>query len=150
MDPMWYFLIWLGVFIIALIIEGLAPDLVSIWFAGGALVALILSLINGVAWYVQVIAFVLTTGILLILSFLFFRKSFLNAKIDKTNLDNLSEQEVLLLTNCDKDTLGEVTYRDVRWKTSPLNSEDVFVKGESALIETIRGNRLIIKKKGIK
>ncbi|MDY0100839.1 MAG: hypothetical protein RBR94_02485 [Bacilli bacterium] len=40
--------IWLGVFVISIVIEALEPGLISIWFAGGAILALILSIIPGV------------------------------------------------------------------------------------------------------
>lgn len=144
----WYFGLWLGIFILALIIEAAEPGLISIWFAGGALVAFILSLFPEVPLWVQIIAFIGTSGVLLILSFAFFRKSFLNAKKINTNLDALLSEEVILLTECNKDKLGEVTYRDVTWKVTPKNHSDTFEIGETAIVDNIRGNRLVIIKKG--
>ena len=144
----WYFGLWLGVFILALIIEAAKPGLISIWFAGGALVAFILSLFPTVPLWVQIVAFIGTSGILLILSFAFFRKSFLNAQKVNTNLDSLIDEEVTLLTPCNKDTLGEVIYRDVTWKVTPKHPGDHFEVGEIAIVSNIRGNRLIIIKKG--
>jgi len=144
----WYFGIWLGVFILALIIEASDPQLISIWFAGGALIAFILSLFPSVGIWTQVIVFTLSSGILLILSFIFFRKSFLNSKKISTNVDALVDEEVILLTDANKDNLGEVDYRDVRWKVTPKDPADQFKKGETVVIDSIRGNRLVIKKKG--
>ena len=144
----WYFGLWLGVFILALIIEAAEPGLISIWFAGGALVAFILSLFPTIPLWVQIVAFIGTSVVLLILSFAFFRKSFLNAKKVNTNLDSLIDEEVTLLTPCNKDTLGEVIYRDVTWNVTPKNHGDQFEVGEIAIVENIRGNRLIIIKKG--
>ncbi|MDI9510820.1 MAG: hypothetical protein QM203_02420 [Bacillota bacterium] len=102
----WYFGIWLGVFILALIIEASDPQLISIWFAGGALIAFILSLFPSVGIWTQVIVFTLSSGILLILSFIFFRKSFLNSKKISTNVDALVDEEVILLTDANKDIYG--------------------------------------------
>ena len=144
----WDFGIWLGVFIFALIIEALEPQLISIWFAGGALVAFILSLFPAISIWVQLIVFILTAGILLILSFVFFRKSFLNSKSVDTNVDAIINEEVILLTPANKDTLGEVYYRDVVWKVTPKVVTDEFSKGEVAIVESVRGNRLVIRKKG--
>jgi membrane protein implicated in regulation of membrane protease activity len=149
-DANWYFGLWLGIFILAIIIEAAEPGLVSIWFAGGALVAFILSLFPNVPLWVQIIAFIATSGILLLLSFLFFRKSFLNAKSVQTNVDAMLEEEVILLSSCDKDTLGEVKYRDVIWKVTPKSHDASFEKGETAIVDGIKGNRLVIKKKGTK
>lgn len=149
-DIGWYFGMWLGIFILALIIEAAEPGLISIWFAGGALVAFILSLFPAVPLWVQILVFVLTSGILLLLSFLFFRKSFLNSKSVQTNADLMIKEEVILLSPCDKDTLGEVKYRDVIWKATPKSHDLTFEKGEVAIVESIKGNRLVIKKKGNK
>lgn len=144
----WFFGIWLGIFVVALIMEALEPQLVAIWFAGGALVAFILSLFPGVELWVQILVFIITTGILLILSFVFFRKSFLNSKKDNTNLDALVDEEVTLRSRADKENIGEVYYRDVLWKVTPYTATDVFIEGEVAIVVSIKGNRLVIKKKG--
>lgn len=143
----WLFAIWLGVFILALIIEAAEPGLVSIWFAGGALVAFILSLV-GVPLWIQITVFILTSAILLGLSFIFFRKSFLNAKAQNTNLDALLEEEVTLLSDCSKDQLGKVTYRDIRWSVTPKIHDETFKAGDIAIVDNIKGNKLVIKKKG--
>ena len=51
-------IIWLAIFVIALVIEASGPSLVSIWFALGALVTMIISFIPGVAWWIELIVFV--------------------------------------------------------------------------------------------
>ena len=144
----WLFAIWLVIFVLAIIIEAAEPGLISIWFAGGALVAFILSLFDQIELWVQIVAFIGTSGILLLLSFVFFRKSFLNVVAQKTNVDALLNTEVALLTACSKDVLGEVIYRDVTWKVTPKNSEDSFIPGEIAMVDSIKGNKLVIIKKG--
>ena len=53
---MW--IIWLALFVIMLLVEASGPALVSVWFAFGALIALIVSFIPGVAWWIEVIIFV--------------------------------------------------------------------------------------------
>ena len=50
--------IWLGITVLSLVIEAFTTELISIWVAGGALVALILSAINGVPYYAEIIVFV--------------------------------------------------------------------------------------------
>ena len=56
LEYMW--IIWLAVFLLALVIEGISSEIVSIWFALGALIALLASLIPGVEWWIQLILFV--------------------------------------------------------------------------------------------
>ena len=144
----WYFAIWVAIFIIAIIAEAIEPQLISIWFAGGALVALVLSLFPSINIWIQLLVFALTSGVLLILSFVFFRKSFLNKKSVNTNVDALVEEEVTLLTPASKEMPGSVLYRDIQWGAIPKNATDTFTAGEIAVVDSIRGNRLVIRKKG--
>ena len=44
---MGYYFLWIGIFVAALIIEGLTMQLVSIWFAVGALGALVAAIAGG-------------------------------------------------------------------------------------------------------
>lgn len=58
---MWlYYFLWIGVFVAALIVEGLTLQLVSIWFSVGALTALIASFAGG-SLTVQCTLFVLVS-----------------------------------------------------------------------------------------
>ena len=52
--------VWLGATIVLLIVEGLAPGLVSIWFALGALAAMIAAMLGAPIW-LQVLWFVLVS-----------------------------------------------------------------------------------------
>ena len=63
-EYMW--IIWLVIFVLALLIEAIGPEIVSIWFAGGALVSLIISFIPGVDWWVQLIVFAVVSAALLV------------------------------------------------------------------------------------
>ena len=49
---------WLGITVVALILEFITADMVTIWFAGGGLIALILSLFDGVSPYIQIPVFI--------------------------------------------------------------------------------------------
>ena len=136
---------WAGVFILALIIELMEPQLVSIWFCGGALISFVLALLS-VPLLIQAGVFIVVSAVLLILSFKFFRKSILDRPKVPTNADSMIDQEILLLTYVDKTTLGEGLYKDIQWKV--IVDEDIsFQKDEIAVIKQIKGNRLVIKKK---
>lgn len=145
--PYYYFVIWLVIFVVAIIIEATEPQLISIWFAGGAFVAFILSLIPGIHIWVQIVTFILTTALLLTFSFMFFRKSFLNSRKISTNSDALVDEEVILLSEASREVLGEVIYGDVIWKVTPKEATEKFKKGDTAIVDSIRGNRLVIKRK---
>ena len=56
--------IWLGVFVLAFVIEAITQDLVSIWFGLGALVALCIT--GFTDWWVQLIVFVAVSAVALL------------------------------------------------------------------------------------
>ena len=64
MDWMGY--VWLGLLVAFLVLEGQTAAVVSIWFAGGALAALITTLITPV-WWVQLVVFLVVSALLLAL-----------------------------------------------------------------------------------
>ena len=53
---MW--IVWLSLFVLMLVVEAIGTELVSIWFSLGALIALIVSFIPNVPWWVEVVVFV--------------------------------------------------------------------------------------------
>ena len=57
--------IGLGVTALALIVEFITNDMISIWFAGGGLVAMIISAF-GVSWYVHLPVFIVLSMVLLL------------------------------------------------------------------------------------
>lgn len=83
----WAAILWLILMILFLIIEGSSVMLVSIWFAAGSLVALILSLFS-LPFPVQAVAFIVVSCVLLALLRPLVRK-FLTPKIVKTNVDSV-------------------------------------------------------------
>lgn len=147
-SPVFGLVFWVLVFLVALVAEVSVPQLVSIWFCGGALVSFVLSLFPGIPFWVEVLVFVAVSAVLLVLSFVFFRKSFLNSKNQATNIDAIFGEEVVLLSECHRDLPGEVYYRDIIWKVIPKNENEVFSTGEAAIVVSVKGNRLIIAKKG--
>ena len=80
-------IIWLAVFALSVIIEASGPNLVSIWFAVGSLVTLINSFIPGVAWWIEVIVFVVISAVSFIALRPLFRK-LLKHNIFDTNIDS--------------------------------------------------------------
>ena len=83
----WAAIIWLILMIVFILMETTTVMLVSVWFAAGALVALILSLFS-LPLPVQVIAFaVVSCGLLALLRPMV--QKFLKPKIVKTNVDSV-------------------------------------------------------------
>lgn len=135
-------IIWIAVFILAIIVELSTEQLVSIWFSGGALVGLILAVCS-VPWYIQLLVVIVVSAILVaIVQYVLYKKR-KNGDMLKTNVDALISQKILVTKACNKENLGEGKYRDVYWA---LKSEDEISEGEFATIVAIEGNKLLVKK----
>ncbi len=85
---------WLILFVILLIIEILTMGLTTIWFAGGALVAFVSGVI-GFGLPVQVVAFLIVSVILLVLTRPLAVKYF-NKERQKTNAESLIGEQALV------------------------------------------------------
>ncbi len=137
-------ILWLVLVVIFCIVEASTAGLVSIWFAGGALIALI-SAIAGVNIYVQTLLFLLSSALLLFL----LRKIAINSfkfKNEKTNTDRLIGQEVVITETVDnRGQIGKAKINDVEWKVKS-ESGDVIQKGETATVCKIEGVKLIVSK----
>ncbi len=79
---------WLVLLVVFLIAEAACPiHLVSIWFALGALVALLCAALGAPVW-LQITLFVVVSGVLLALLWPLAKK-FLNSKVTATNVDSV-------------------------------------------------------------
>ncbi len=137
---------WLIIFIVLLIIEICTMGLTTIWFAGGALVAFVLGVI-GFGTLVQVIAFVIVSVVLLIVTRPIALKYF-NKERQKTNAESLIGQQALVLE--DIDTLhaqGLVEVNGQEWSAKTDDAEGVIKKHMVVTIEGIQGVKLIVKAK---
>lgn len=137
-------LIWI-LFIIAFIaIEAATVTLVSVWFAGGALAALIAERF-GADFKIQILVFLLVTAVCVVL----LRKSAvksLKGKKSKTNLDRIIGQNVVLKQGIDAESgWGTVLINDVEWK---VKSEDgnAVSSGERVKVVGVEGVKLIVKR----
>lgn len=81
-------IVWLGLMVVFLLVEAACPiHLVSVWFAAGALAALIASLCGAVLW-VQIVLFLAVSCVLLALLWPLTKK-YIKPKIVATNVDSV-------------------------------------------------------------
>ncbi len=138
------FWIWLAVIIVAIIIEALTFDLISVWFAFGSIPSLIMAITNGVRWEIQVAVFIAVSAVL-ILSLRNLTKKWLlrNAK-EKTNIDALIGKNYKLLTEITADTSGTVKINGVVWSCVEAKSKAIEA-GKCVKIVKIDGNKLVVE-----
>lgn len=131
---------WMIVFIALLLLELATVNLVSIWFALGALASFVLSFwVDNVTW--QIALFVLVSFISLLLT-----RSFVNkirgGKVVPTNLDRVIGQIGLVTEEINKLEPGEVKVDGKRW--SAISSKKIKV-GSKVEILSIDGVKLNVK-----
>ncbi len=137
--------VWLGIIVVAVIIEVCTVDMTSIWFAVAGLVALVLSIFDEISWVVQLIVFIVTS-VILILTFRPLCKKLLLKHTDaKTGTDSFIGKKVTMLSTAKFGELGSVKIADVVWSAMP-DDENLTIE-EGTIVEILRvdGNKLIVK-----
>ena len=140
---MW--IIWLVLFVAMLIIEAIGPALVSIWFALGAVIALILSFIPEVAWWIEVIVFVVIS-IATLLALRPILKRYIKRNNYNTNIDSFTGKRGYVIEDITYLRPGAVKIGDVSWTAIPVNKEEKIVENEIIEVVAVNGNKLIVKK----
>ena len=135
-------IIWLVVMIGFLIAEALTVGLVGIWFAGGALVAVILSLLE-VSPLMQIIVFFAVSICLLV----FTRKIFvekLNTGKENTNVDALIGETGQVISAIYPMEIGQVKLKGQVWSALADDSLLTIEEGTHVTIKAIEGVKLIV------
>ena len=138
-------IIWLVIFVSMVVVESIGPNLVSIWFALGALIALIISFIPGVAWWIELIVFVVVSATALLALRPVF-KHLLKRNIFKSNVDSMQGKRGYVTEDITYLVPGAVKLGDVKWSAVPQDKNTAFLKGEVVEVVAINGNKLIVKK----
>ena len=115
--------IWLGIIIAAIVIEVITVDLVSVWFAAGGIIALILCLL-GINQSIQIAAFI----IIAIITAVVVRpiaKKYMRGNIERTNFDRVIGKHGLITKTITADTKGEVKVMSTLWLASSIDNTTI-------------------------
>ena len=141
-----YTLVWLGILIVFVGVELATAQLTTIWFAGGALAAFILSFFSGISIWVQLVVFVLVSLLLLV-----FTRPALIKLIDKnkvkTNIETVPGK-IALVTEQIENLLGKgaVEISGIVWTARAEDDDEVIAVGEKVVVVRIEGVKVIVKK----
>lgn len=135
--------IWLAVTVIAIVVEIITPELVSLWFAIGGIVGIAFSFILGLPWWGEIIIFAVLSMILL-LSLRPVLSKYLKRKSLATNVDRLIGQDIRMITQADFDNLGTAKIGDVVWSVKSENQSSLLAD-EIVRIVAVDGNKLIAR-----
>lgn len=136
--------VWLVLMIILLVVEGVVPGLVSIWFALGALAALLSAIVGAPLW-LQVVWFLVISVASLILTRPLAKK-YVNSKTTPTNADMLIGQECVVTEAIDNVLgLGAVAVSGKVWTARTEDADMKAEVGQTMTVVRIEGVKLIVK-----
>ena len=138
--------IWLIAAVVLLITEALAPGLVSIWFAVGALAAMLSSLFNAPLW-LQAVWFVAVSAASLILTRPLVKK-YVNARVQPTNADALIGKDGIVIDAIDNLAgTGSVKIAGQMWTARSAGENISIAQGKIVTAKAISGVKLIVEEK---
>lgn len=136
---------WLVVMVVLLAVEAAVPGLVSIWFAIGALAALLSSLLGAPLW-LQLLWFVIVSVLSLWLTRPLVKK-YVNARVQPTNADSLIGKDCVVTEEIDNIRgLGAVKVRGQVWSARMEDEAEKGAIGDIVKVIKIEGVKLIVKK----
>ena len=135
-------IIWLVLMVVFLIMEAATVQLVSTWFAVGALAAMIVALLGAELW-LQILVFLTVSIVLLALLWPMVRKH-LKPKLVATNADALVGRICIVTERIDPLEGGRVKLGDVTWSARVEAGESIPV-GSQVKILRIQGAKLIVE-----
>lgn len=136
-------IVWIVLLVVFLVVEAATVSMVSTWFAGGALLALIVCFLGGPVW-LQVLVFFMVSIVLLALLRPLVRK-FFQPKLTKTNADSLVGSTCLVVEAIDNLTgTGRVKVGDVTW-SARSESGDPIPTGHQVKILKIQGVKVYVE-----
>jgi len=137
-------IIWLALLIVFAITEGVTVALVSIWFMGGALAALIAALCGAELW-VQVVLF-FAVSILLLLCLRPLSKRLIKQKKVATNADSNIGKEAVVTERIDNlQGIGAVRISGVEWSARSADGSEI-EKGAVVRVLRIEGVKVCVER----
>ena len=137
---------WIAILVIAIIVEVLTDQLISIWFVPGAIVATILDYLEvRLLW--QVLVFLIISFIGIIVGKTYLSKKMKPAQSTKTNIDAIIGERCVVTEKIDNYAgCGQVKINGQIWSARGVDENSVFEIGEVLNIVAIEGVKVICKK----
>ncbi len=137
--------VWLGVLVAAIVLEIATTQIVSIWFAIGALAAFIAALAGVQQLWIQIVIFVVVSAIAVIATRPLVKK-IVNKKAEPTNADMVLGRTGIVTERIDNlAPSGLVKVNGSVW-TARSADDTVIEAGEKVIIREISGVKLIVIK----
>ena len=139
--------VWLVAMIALLVIEGVVPGLISIWFAIGALAALLAALFGAPLWLQTAWFLIVSVAALCLTRPL--AKKYINSKVQPTNADMMIGKECLVTKDIDNMLgTGEAVVSGRVWTARSEADGVKLPSGRVAFVKRIEGVKLIVSAAG--
>ncbi len=137
--------LWAGLLVGLIVVEALTVQLVTIWFALGALGALIANLLGG-GTGIQITVFIVLSLASLICTRPLVKK-FTGKKFEPTNADRCIGKEATVLDSINnQEGTGSVNVGGVVWSARSSDGTEI-EKGDNVTVDKIEGVKLLVTKK---
>ena len=141
-----YTIFWLVALVLFILIEIATMGLTTIWFAGGALVAVIASAL-GLPLVVQIVLFFAVSFVLLYFTRPMAVKYFNEDRV-KTNAESLVGRQAIVISEIDNlQGIGQVTVGGMEWSARTAEAGVRLDVGSVVNIIAINGVKLIVEEK---
>ena len=138
--------VWLGLAVIFGVIEALTVGLTTIWFAAGALCAMVMAIL-GLGIPLQIAVFFVVSIVLVATT----RKIFVNklkTGSQKTNVETLIGQEGRVTSVIIPLNSGRVEVKGQDWAAVAVGQNDLIPEGTVVVVKSIDGVKLVVDVKG--
>lgn len=136
-------IVWVAAMVIFAIVEAATANLVSVWFVGGSLAALIVLLLGGNVW-VQLAAFLVVSAVMLALIRPFARK-FVVPRKTATNADMALGKEAYVTETVDNLRETGAVKLDGKIWTARSTSGDILPAGTLIRVVKLEGVKLYVE-----
>ena len=136
--------VWLALSVLFIITEIATVQLTTVWFAGGALIAMLLAACGVKSIIIQIIAFLAVSIILLVATRPLVKKH-INKKSQPTNADrNIGQQAVVTEEINNLEGRGAAKINGTEW-TARSENGDIIPAGVTVTVTKIDGVKLIVR-----
>jgi len=137
-------IIWLVLLIVFVGMEAVTLGLTSIWFAGGALIALIAAALHAPVW-LQIVLFLLTALMMLIFTRPVAVKYFNKDRV-KTNVEGIVGKKAVVTEEINN-LLGQGTaiVSGQEWSARSVEENVIIPKDAVVIIEAVSGVKLMVR-----
>ena len=133
----WAAIMWLVLLVVFLLAEAATVGVVSMWFALGALAAMVTALLHGPVWLQTVLFVVVSTGLLLSLRPLV--RKYLSPNLTATNVDSVVGSTGIVTAAIDNvSAAGQVKLGAMEWTARSTSGQPIPV-GTLVKVDRIEG-----------